>query len=158
MLEEVEEIIDRATKIPLTGKVLIDDSAVFDLIDQIKAALPEEIKDAQWILNERQHIMDEAQVESQRIVEKGRTYVEKMTAESEINRQAQAYAEDLVRQAQAYAQEVKTGALQYADELFQYAETKMMASYQAIQHNREELKNNAVKAEEREKEQGKAKE
>ncbi|MDR3270106.1 MAG: ATPase [Peptococcaceae bacterium] len=149
MLEELEELVDRAAKIPLSGKVLVDDEAVFEIIDRIKASLPEEIKDAQWILNERQRIMEEAQAESQRILEKGRSYAEKLTEESEISQQAQAQAEDLVRQAQAYAQEVKTGSLRYADELFQYAESKIFESYQSLQQSREDLKTR-VKPEERE--------
>jgi cell division septum initiation protein DivIVA len=147
MLEELEEIVDRGTKIPLSGKVLIDDSLVFDLIDRIRAALPEEIKDAQWIINERQRIMDEAQSESRRLMEQGKSYAEKLAEESEISKQAQAYAEDLVKQAQNYAQEVKNGALQYADELFQYTENKLTETYQALKHNREELKNRAVSEE-----------
>lgn len=140
MLEELEEIIDRATKIPLSGKVLVDDNLVFDLIDRIRAALPEEIRDAQWILSERQRIMDEAQSESQRIMERGKTYVEKLSEENEIAKQAQTYAEDLVKQAQAYAREVKIGALQYADEMLFYAEGKLSESIQAVKRNREELK------------------
>jgi len=150
LLEEIEEIVDRGTKTPLSGKVLVDDAAIFELVDRIRAALPEEIRDAKWILSERQRIMDEAHAESQRILERGKSYAEKLAEENEIVKQAQAYAEDIVKQAQNFAREVKMGALQYADEMLQYAEGKINESLVALRRNREELKGRA-KREERDK-------
>lgn len=150
LLDELEEIVDRGTKIPMTGKVLVDDSVVFEILDRIRAALPDEIQDAKWVLSERQRIVNEAQSEAQKIMERGKGYAEKLTEENEIVKQAQAYAEDIVKQAQAFAREVKLGAAQYADELLQHVDAKLQESLQSLRHNREELRN-MVKRDEREK-------
>ncbi len=140
LLEELEEIVDRGTKIPMTGKVLVDDSVIFELLDRIRSVMPEEVRNAKWVLSERQRIIDEAQTEAQKLMDRGKIYVEKMAEDNEIVKQAQGYAEDLVRQAQIYAREVKFGAVQYADELLESVEAKVLGSVQAIRHNREELK------------------
>lgn len=157
LLEELEEIVDRGTKIPMTGKVLVDDNIIFELIDRMRASLPEEIRNAKWVLTERQKIMDEAHAEAERLLEQGKTYIEKMAEENEVVKQAQGYAEDIARQAQAYAKEVKFGAMQYADETLLQVEQSVTETLQALRHNREELRNLA-KREQREKSSEKANE
>lgn len=141
LLEELEEIVDRGTKIPMTGKVLVDDNVIFDLIDRMRTSLPEEIRNAKWVLTERQKIMDEAHAEAERFLEQGKTYIEKMAEENEIVKQAQGYAEDIARQGQLYAKEVKFGAMQYADETLLQVEKSVAETLQALRNNREELRN-----------------
>lgn len=140
ILEELEEIVDRGTKIPMTGKVLVDDSQIFGLIDQMRTSLPDEIRDAQRVLHERQKILDEAKAEADHILERGKSYIEKLAGENEVSKQAQNYAEDLTRQAQNYAKEVKIGAVQYTDELLEQVEKSVVETLQALRQNREELR------------------
>ena len=140
LLNEVEEIVDHGTRIPMTGKVLVDDNAIFDILDRIRAALPDEITNAKWVLKERQRILDEAEAEAQKLVEDGKSFASKMAEENEVAKQAKSYGEDIVRQAQAYAMEVKAGAIRYADEMFQHIEENLSGTLQALQKNRDELK------------------
>lgn len=149
LLNEVEEIIDHGTKIPMTGKVLVDDTMIFELLDRVRAAMPEEITNAKWVLKERQRILDEAQVEAQKLMEQGKTYVDKMALEDEVVKQAQIYGEDIVRQAQAFARDVKIGAVQYADEMLEHLEQSMYKTLQSLRKNREELKGLAKEDRER---------
>lgn len=140
LLNEVEEIVDHGPKIPMTGKVLVDDTVIFELLDRVRAALPEELTNAKWVLKERERILNEAQVEAQRLMERGKNYVDKMTVENEVVKQAQSYGEDIVRQAQTFAHEVKIGAVQYADEMLQHVEQSLYETLQALRKNREQLK------------------
>lgn len=140
LINEVEEVVDHGTKIPMTGKVLVDDAVIFELLDRIRAALPEEITNAKWVLKERQRILDEAQAEAQKLMDQGKTYIDKMALENEVVKQAQDYGEDIVKQAQTFAREVKTGAVQYADEMLQHVEQSLYETLQALRKNREELK------------------
>lgn len=140
LLNEVEEIIDHGTKIPMTGKVLVDDAVLFELLDRVRASLPEEITNAKWVLKERQRILDEAEAEAQKLVEQGKTYVDKMALENEVVKQAQDYGENIVMQAQTFAREVKNGAVQYADEMLKHVEQSLYDTLQSLRKNREELK------------------
>ena len=149
LLNELEEIVDHSPKIPMTGKVLVDDTVIFGLIDRVRAALPEELNNAKWVLNERQRILDEAQAEAQKLMDRGKTYVDKMAVENEVVKQAQTYGEDIVRQSHAYANDVKSGAVQYADEMLQHVEQSLYETLQSLRKNRDELK--GLAKEEREK-------
>jgi len=149
LLNEVEEVIDHGPKIPMTGKVLVDDTVLFELLDRIRAAMPEEITNAKWVLKERQRILDEAQVEAQKLMDLGKTYVDKKAVENEVVKQAQIYGEDIVRQAHAFASDVKVGSVQYADEMLQHVEQSMCDTLQSLRKNREELKGLAKEDRER---------
>ena len=140
LINEVEEIVDHGTKIPMTGKVLVDDAVIFELLDRLRASLPEEITNAKWVLKERQRIIDEAQAEAQKLLEQGKNYIDKMALENEVVKQAQDYGEDIAKQAQTFAREVKTGAVQYADEMLQHVEESLYETLQSLRKNREELK------------------
>ena len=140
LLNEVEEIVDHGPKIPMTGKVLVDDTVIFELLDRVRAALPEELTNAKWVLKERERILNEAEAEAQRLMERGKNYIDKMAVENEVVKQAQSYGEDIVRQAQTYAHDVKTGAVQYADEMLQHVEQSLYETLQSLRKNREQLK------------------
>jgi len=140
LLNEVEEIVDHGPKIPMTGKVLVDDTVIFELLDRVRAALPEELSNAKWVLKERERILNEAQVEAQKLMERGKNYVDKMAVENEVVKQAQIYGEDIVRQAQTFAHDVKNGAVQYADEMLQHVEQSLYETLQSLRKNREQLK------------------
>lgn len=150
ILDELEEIIDRSPKIPMTGKVLVDDAVIFELIDRIRAELPDEIRNAKWILSERQRLLDDAKTEADSIMTRGKSFVEKLTEENEVVKQAQTYAEEIIKQAQAYVREVKVGAVQYADNMLEHVEKLIQEDLQSLRRNREELRS-VARREEREK-------
>lgn len=139
MLDELEEYVDRGAKIPMTGKVLVDDEAIFDIIDKIRTALPEELRQAKWITKERERILEEAQAEAGKLVDQGRGYIAKLVEESEITRQAQDRAEELVAQARKVAREIRNGANAYADDLLARLEKSLVGVVETLHEDREEL-------------------
>ena len=70
LLEYLQEIIENAPKMPITGKVFIDKNEVLDIVDQIINYLPDEFKKAQWVLGEKERILNEANKEYDAIKKK----------------------------------------------------------------------------------------
>ena len=139
LLEHLEEILDRGTKVPLTGKVMVDEDSVLEILDGIRSVLPEEIRQANLILAERDRFMEDARSEGQRIVDRAQKQAEQMLQENEVVSQSRVYAEEIVRKAQQYSREVKLGALKYSDDLLNDIEAKIEESYKVIKESREEL-------------------
>lgn len=138
-VEQLEEILDRATKVPLTGKVMVDEETVLEILDGIRSYLPEEIRQANLILAERDRLMEEARNNGQKIVDRAQKQAEQLVEEDEIVNQSRTYGEDIVRKAQQYSRDVKLGALKYSDELLQDVEKKLEETFKAIKESREEL-------------------
>lgn len=154
LLEQLEELLDRGTKVPLTGRVMLDEDSVLEIIDGIRSGLPGEIREANLILAERDRILENARLESQRIIERAHNEAERLILENEIVQQSKEYSDDLVKQsqeysdqivqkAQEYSREVKMGALKYSDDLLNDIESKLEETYKAIKSSREELKSMA---------------
>jgi len=148
LLKELKEIINSSIKMPLTGKVLVDQDEILEIVDDLYRIIPEEIKKAEEIKKEREIILAEAHEKAERIVLETKKYVTRLAQENEIVQQAQEEASEITRQAKAVAQEIKTGANQYADEVLVNLEGNLLKvgdslkdALLMIQQGREELKN-----------------
>ncbi|MGF7185120.1 cell division septum initiation protein DivIVA [Desulfitispora alkaliphila] len=139
LLEEFEHQIESGTKIPITGKVLIDEEVILDYLDQLRAILPEEVKQAQWIRKERERIFQDAQAEAEKILEEAKTYVMKKASQDEIVKKAQEKAENILREAELSSKEMEEKANQYAYDVLKRLETNLERATQAIKEGQKQL-------------------
>ncbi|MFV9567402.1 ATPase [Thermoanaerobacter mathranii] len=142
LLEELEDIIENSSSIPLSGKVLINKEEVLELIKQIRIKFPDEFKRAEWIKQERQRILLEAQQEAEMIIKEAEQKIKEMVSESEIVKKAEKTAAEIISTAQANAREIRLGSREYADELLAKIELQVSGILETIKRNREELKGN----------------
>jgi cell division septum initiation protein DivIVA len=105
----------------------------------MRATIPEEIKQARWIVKERQEMLAEAKREAERIVKEGRERQERLIADEEIVKAAERAAEDIIEDARANEREIRLGAEDYADEILDTLETNLSKFIAAVQRGRERL-------------------
>ena len=63
LLEYLQDMVESSPKMPITGKTIIDKKEFNEVIDQIINYLPDQFKKAQWVVNEKDRILQEAQKE-----------------------------------------------------------------------------------------------
>jgi cell division septum initiation protein DivIVA len=139
-LNELEEIIESSIKVPMTRRVLVDEDRLLDMLDRIRTTLPEEIRQAKWIIQEREKVLAETKKEAGRIMEDVQKQLERRIDESEIARLAKERAEETVERAESIAREIKQGARDYADEVLNELEKKIESIMAEIRNGRAELK------------------
>lgn len=139
LLDRLDQMIDTAAEIPLTGRSLIDAEEALDLIDQIKAALPEEVKRAEWLASEKDRMMEESRKEADELVERAETYVAQLVSESEIVQRAQKEAQAMLEEAQAEAESIRNEAADYADRVLQNLEEALARTIDTVRQGRENL-------------------
>ncbi len=140
LLERIEDIIEDASKFPLSSKVMIDKEEVLEVINEIRLKMPDEINRASWVAKERQRILNEAQNEAEELVSKVTEQQKTLIEESEITRQAKKYADQLIQEAEQKANEMKSGAYDYSDEILSKLQEKIREINNIIEDNREVLK------------------
>ncbi len=59
VLNELEELVEASIKVPLTRRVMVDEDRLLDYLDRIRTSLPEEIRQAKWVIQEREKVMSE---------------------------------------------------------------------------------------------------
>ncbi len=144
LLDRLDQMIDSAPEIPLTGKALVDAETALDLIDKIRNAIPEEVKRAEWLTSEKDRVLQEGQAEAERIIQQAEEYVAKMVSESEIAKQAQAQAKQIVEAARKRAGEIEGGAGEYADQVLSRLEEQLDKTLRVVRKGREELQRDAA--------------
>jgi len=116
LMDRLEELMESSRSMPF-GKKLIDEDKVFVLINRIRAAMPEEIKQARQISKEREKILSQAQEEADAMLEDARQKVEQMIVESEILAAAEREAGRILQEAEIRASETRAGADHYAGDV-----------------------------------------
>src|SRR5436309_2284077 len=101
LIDKLDDTIHNAKPVPLTDQVRVDKEEIYDILDQMRATIPEEIKQARWIVKERQEMLAEAKREAERIVKEARERGERLVSEEEITKQAERAAEDIIEDARA---------------------------------------------------------
>ena len=140
LLDRLDQFIDSAPEIPLTGKSLLDADEALDLIDKIRNALPEEVKRAEWLASEKERVMQESQQEAERIVVEAEEYVAKLVSESEIIKKAKEEAKKIIEEARAEAREMEKGAKEYAEGVLNNLQGALERTLAVVKKGKEELK------------------
>ncbi|HEB12842.1 MAG TPA: ATPase [Actinobacteria bacterium] len=144
LVDKLEDLVAEGKKVPLTSSVMINEEKVFEIIDEIRASFPDEIKQARWIVKERQEMLDEAEKEATRIQDEAQKKAESMAAETEIARLAEEQASQTVEEAQAKEREIRLGAEDYADEMLANLEVNLGKLLTAVQRGRDRLQGKAA--------------
>ncbi|MBQ7667906.1 MAG: ATPase [Clostridia bacterium] len=145
MLERLEDLVDNAWSVPLTGRTMVKKKEVTELLKEIRVALPDEIKQAKWIKEERQRFLFEAQQEAQTIIKDAENRIVSMIDESEITRKSYEQANETIINAQKTARDIREGSIDYADEVLSKMEDTLKEAYLEIHKNKEELKGKNTK-------------
>ena len=113
LLEYLQDTVENAAKVPMSGKVMLDKKDICDVIDQIINYLPDDFKKAKWITAEKDRILGEAQREYDK-AQKEREQAKKDTVEF-IKKEIENH--DIVKDAKSKAQEIRNIAKKEAKEM-----------------------------------------
>ncbi len=140
LLETIEEMLENSKSLPFSSKSVVDKEEVLEIIKEIRIKLPDELKQAKWVKEERQRILVEAQKEADDIVKEAENRIISMIDEHEITRKAYEQKAEIIETANEMSREISKGTKDYADSILQDIETSLENALQIIQNNRKELK------------------
>jgi F0F1-type ATP synthase membrane subunit b/b' len=144
-INELEELVSKARRVPMSHSIMVSEKGLFDLIDQLRANLPEELKQARWIIKERSEMLDEARRESDKIVAEARIKADEMVAETEIVRAAKKESAEILEEARSNARKIRLEAEDYADEKLANMEATLHRMVSTIRKGREKLQGKVEK-------------
>ncbi|MCL2285445.1 MAG: ATPase [Firmicutes bacterium] len=137
-LDEIEEVLETSKTIPFSGKVSVEKARILDIISEIRLHLPEDIRQAQRILNDHDKILADAEHKAIGILEAAEAEAKLMVNSHELFKRASEQAAEIMEEAKKNARELRAGASAYVDEKLEDAEKQMkeyMANLEA-QHKR----------------------
>jgi len=142
------EIIQKSTLIPLTVYRLVDEEHALELIDQMRISLPDEIKNAKRIYQERDRIIAQANEEASRLVELAQTEAADLVQRDAISGAADRRAETIIERAQRDAQVIKLESDEYVMQVLSELEAHLMRSLTVVQNGLDKLEEDRREIEE----------
>jgi Zn-finger nucleic acid-binding protein len=139
LLDHLEKLA--ANNFRMAGKVWIDKDELEELIKKVRIALPDEIKEAEWVSREKERYLAQAQEEAKRILKEAESYAERLVREDQITARAEEDAHRIIDDAKQIAAEIETEALQYANQLLGNLEDSLDRTLTVVHKGREELLN-----------------
>ena len=131
LLDTIEDLLEESTGMPLSGgKRIVDVEQIRDYLDDIRANLPVELRQAQSIVSDR----------AQLIVKKAEERARILVSEAEIVRAAQQRASEIVSAAQTEARTVRQTVTDYCDNMLKTTEETMAENAAQVKNVRANLR------------------
>ena len=146
LLDTIEDTLKESTSMPLSGgKRLVDVEKVRDYLDDIRANLPGELRQAQQIVNDRAQIVDTANAQAQAIVKKAEERARILVSDAEIVKAAQQRAAEITAAAQSESRTLRQTVTDYCDNMLKTTEEAMVENAAQVKNVRANLRQNAKK-------------
>jgi hypothetical protein len=114
LLDNLEETLRAGTPLPFTSRLLIDEQQALDIIDQIRVAIPEDMKQARRLVAERDSIIAEANQEAERLLRDAEARLQERVSDHAVIRDAEERAEEVRLESLRAAQQMRREADTYA--------------------------------------------
>ena len=154
LLETIEDLIENSRTLPFSNKCIIDRDEISNIVKEIRLKLPDELKQAKWVKEERTRIIQEAQKEGEDIVKEAENRIIAMIDEHEITRKAYDEKQRIIESANEMARQMSEGTKEYADNILKDIEQTILTlksnmdaaqatindAVNTLKNNRKELK------------------
>lgn len=141
LLDELYDILDKGWVMPLSGgKVFVDGEDIKQLLEEIRDVIPDEIRQAKAIVDEKDQIISQAQHEADTIIRVADEKAKAMVNQDEIVRQAQAKANDLILQGQNKYREMRKATNDYVDDIMRRTDEALAETLSELRKTRQNIK------------------
>ncbi len=125
LIDRLEELFNESKAVPLTRNVMVDEERMLDIIDQMRIAIPEEVKKAQQLLNQKERMLAQAQEEANRTLALAREKANEMVQKDSISQESQRRADQILNQARADAEATRRDADEYVIESLAHIQNEL---------------------------------
>ena len=139
LVERLEALVVNARRLPMTSQIILEQANILDLIDQLRVAIPEEVRQARRINQESDRVLGKAREEAEGIIGAAQEQAALLLQDQSILREAEAKAQELLDRAQSKSDETMRGADQYAADILVRLESDLVKTLSIIKKSLEVL-------------------
>lgn len=143
LLDIMDELIDKAWKVPLSSKSMVDVEQIKDVVQDIRLNMPAEIRQAKTIVADRNKIIADARREADTVIRVAEEKAAFMLTQEEIYKAAQQKANETVAQANKVSAELKRSTNEYIDNMLRHTDEVLTQELTEIRKARQNIKNAA---------------
>ena len=125
LLNELEHEIENSKTVPFSNKISVEKQLLMDIISDIRMNMPDALKHARYVIEERDKILVSAQKEADEILKNAEDRVIRMVDDHEVTKKAYEQATAIMESAKKASKEMRIGAMDYAEQILEDAEDKL---------------------------------
>lgn len=134
LIDRLEQTLAESRRIPLTANLIVDEDRVFNIIDQMRVTLPEEVKRANRVEAEKDRILAQAQEEAERIRELAKQEAAELVKRDTIMAAAQQRADTILERARREADVLRHDSDAYVMEVLSKLEEDLLRSLSVVRN------------------------
>lgn len=139
LVDRFEALVMQSRSVPLSGNRLLDESRALELIDQMRISVPDEVKKAKRIHQERDRIIAQAHEEAKRVVDLATAEAEKLVDRDTISAAAEQRAKTIVDRARQEAARLKADADTYILRVLGELEENLIRSLTVVRNGLDKI-------------------
>ncbi len=147
LLDQLEEVLGSGPRVPFISRTLVDEQEVLDILDQIRVSIPEEIKAARRVTQEREQILDEARSEADRMLRDADAQAAGRVSEHALVHAAEARASEIEGRALSSAERTREEAETYAYRVLERLRSQIDQVGQTVERGLRELDSGQMRRE-----------
>jgi cell division septum initiation protein DivIVA len=140
LIEQLEHLLAEARPVPLSSSVMVNRAEVEDLLSELRTRMPEEVRQARWLLKERDDVIAQAAREADQLLADAREERDRMLSEQEVVKAAHREAERIVDDAREQARVLRLEAEDYVDGKLANFEIVLQKTMTQVEKGRERLR------------------
>ena len=117
LLDDLEEILSNASKVPFSEKAIVDSDEIRSIVDDIRLSMPKDIQQAKWVKDEQDRILNEARSEYDKVIVAAKKQAEYLVENDIIKKEADKRADALISEAENHSRYIKLRSYEYVDKL-----------------------------------------
>ena len=125
LLDELEDLVTNASKVPFSDKTIVDGDELKSIIDDIRLSLPKDIQQARWVKDEQERILNEAKSEYDKVIVAAKRQAEYLVENDIVKKEAEKRANALVNEAESHSRYIKLRAYEYIDKMLYDMQNEM---------------------------------
>ena len=145
LLEYLQEILEQAPKVPITGKAIVDKEEFNEIIDQIVNYLPDQLKRAEWVMSEKDRILTDAQREYDEVKKETMEIMKQQVENHDLVKDAKTRANEIIALAQRDAKVIRLGSRDYSNEILSQLDKEIEKKKIELLNNLQESFTNIAK-------------
>ncbi|MFD5462562.1 cell division initiation protein [Kitasatospora sp. NPDC127059] len=139
-VDEIVAAVENARAMPMSASCVVNRAELIGLLNDLKAALPAELAQAQSVMADHEHVVAEAQAEADRIIQGAHSERGSLISDTEVVRRAQAEADRLLAEARADVETKRAEADDYVDSKLANFEVVLTKTLGAVGRGRTKLR------------------
>lgn len=140
IIDKMQFEIENASGVPLTNKFMFDKDEMLDMLDDLREAVPEDVKAAKVVREEELRIKQSAQREAANVIKEARETKQHLIEENNITKNARDEADAIVQDAKAEANRLKLKGLEYVAAIIDNTQSGLKEAVKLLEENKNELK------------------